>query len=114
MWLTAGSTPATPTNNLILNKMKKVIFEVEVEAIDTLNDGSFVGILWKDGEKAMVVQRPDNRFTFFQNSTTSITESTTTEDSLVKLLKYTKRVDEGYKEAFVFETLKGLLTWLAK
>lgn len=94
--------------------MKKVIFETEVVAIDTLNDSSFVGILWKDGEKAMVVKRPDDRFTYFQNSSTAITEGTTTEGSLVTLLRYTKRVDEGYKEAFVFETLKELLIWLAK
>lgn len=94
--------------------MKKVIFEAEAVAIDTLNDKSFVGILWNNGDKAMVVKRTDNKFTYFQNHTTFIVDGTTTGESLVELLRHTKKVDDGYKTAFVFDTLKELLMWLAK
>jgi hypothetical protein len=94
--------------------MKKIIFEAEVVSIDTLTDKSFVGILWEDDDKGIIIQCPDNKFRFLQSTTNSIKQKCSERDSLEELVFVTKRVDTAYKQAFVFDTYKELLTWLAK
>jgi hypothetical protein len=96
--------------------MKKIVFKVEevVANIKEINNKSFVGILWKDKDKSIVVRLPNDDFTCLHNSNPVITSIAAQRSTKNELVNDIAKSDNYFVEAFVFETYKELLTWFAK
>lgn len=96
--------------------MKKIVFKVEEKTINIngINNESFVGVLWKDGDKAMVIRLEENVFTWLHNTSPSVSHIASKRTTKQELVREVEKKDNFFEEAFVFKTYKDLLTWFSK
>lgn len=93
--------------------MKKIIFtEKKGINISEVTNDSFVGILWKDGDRSIIVRAGENDYRYLHNfgKTTNLGTSYTSIQKL--LMEVTK--DIYFKDAVVLESYDESLTWLTE
>lgn len=92
--------------------MKKITFNPEETVnISEIDNSSFCGVKWRDGDKTIVIQIAPNQYTGLGYDKNSVYGNWTGESVKAYL---NKSLNQNFTECYVFDDFKSSLKWLCE